>query len=613
MDDFQKFGRYTVVKMLGEGAMGKVFLAHDPVLERNVALKVISIDAMVDKAVRHDYLRRFSFEAKASAKLNHPSIVAVYDAGEENGLPWIAFEFVQGETLESLINRQGRLPIVRALAFARDIASALQHAHGWSIIHRDIKPSNILIENATGIAKLADFGIVKAPWAVMSHDEDTLGSPGYMSPEQYDGAELDERADLFCLGVVVYQMVAGTHPFLRDTMAATMFATCNNEYTPLRDIVEAVPPALDWVVRRCCAADRNKRLRSANELIEMLDKAGNPHVPDDRSTPQSGTRTHSAIQTAPTEKFSASNHVPVAPATGAAIIKKSIERSKLLSAYFVSRKAPEFKAAISVLFNRINFGVSPFLLKLSLPLRLKRTIVSAVAVFAAAFLAIVIIGIVAMGLLSIGGPSLPPADSLQGRLIHQCTAGLQENNRTLAEDAVDGLSTINSLHPLAEILIARVHIRNGMYDQAKAGLVRVEVSKGGKRAIRKELPLLLDDISRQLKAGPEPPELVDIVRYVLLAGKHPLVRSWVRSSSYWLRWNAADILRLSNVDVDMTSLFILDLSCRDNAQTRLQAIARLSTSDDRRALNALREAAQRGPSDPLVAQEARRVLERNRE
>jgi len=250
--------------------MGKVYLAHDPVLDRKIALKVIAVDPGLDKNTRDDYFKRFSYEAKASAKLNHPSIVTVYDAGESNGLPWIAFQFIEGETLEKLLGRRLRLPVKRAVVFAADIASALAHAHAWNIVHRDVKPSNILIESLTGIAKLADFGIVKAPWASATQAGNTLGSPGYMSPEQIEGSDLDERADLFCLGVVLYQMISGRHPFLRDTMAGTVFATCNGAFIPLRDLVDGVPPKLDWIIRKCLEANRKRRLGSAALCVAAL-------------------------------------------------------------------------------------------------------------------------------------------------------------------------------------------------------------------------------------------------------------------------------------------------------------------------------------------------------
>jgi serine/threonine protein kinase len=601
MENVQKFGRYTIVRKLGEGAMGKVFLAHDPSLERNVALKVISIDAMVDKATRDDYLRRFSFEAKASARLSHPSIVAVYDAGEENGVPWIAFEYVQGETLEDLITRHGRLPVGRALTFAHDIAAALQHAHGWSIIHRDIKPANILIEASTGIAKLADFGIVKAPWAVISHDENTLGSPGYMSPEQIDGVDLDERADLFCLGVVIYQMIAGSHPFLRDTMAATIFATCNNDFTPLRDIVEAVPPALDWAVRRCIASDRDKRIRSADELVEMLNKAGDPRPQDHRVPSLSGAKAvPSALAPAPDREQPGTKQAASGPVALPAIIGRVIDNARTLGSRLVSGKGPEVLTAMSRFLRAVPTRVAAFAHR-----NLRSKYIRSLAIAAAA----IVIAALTIALLSGGTPPLPPADSLEAKLIHECGIALRENNRALAMNTVDGLSSINSRHPLADVLIARVNIRNGRYEEAKSGLLKVESERGGTGVIKKQLPLILDDVSRSFKTGPADPELVNLVRFVLLAGRHPIVRSWVKNPSYWLRWNVVNILQASNVDVDMTAVYIQDLSCRDLLQIRLQAVARLSTSGDRRALDALREAAQHQRTDPLVAQSARKVLD----
>jgi serine/threonine-protein kinase len=266
----QQFGRYIIEAQLGKGAMGEVYLAHDPVLDRKIALKVINLDHNLDQQTREDFFARFSSEAKSSAKLNHPSIVSVYDAGEENNLPWIAFQFVEGETLEKLLARRGRLPIKRVVAFSLDIASALQHAHGWNIVHRDIKPANILIENRTGIAMLADFGIAKTPWTGGTQEGEALGSPGYMSPEQLEGSDLDERTDLFSLGVVIYQMISGKHPFIRDSLRATAFATCKGEYTALRDLVGDVPLSLDRVVRRCLFADRRMRVKSALDLIGML-------------------------------------------------------------------------------------------------------------------------------------------------------------------------------------------------------------------------------------------------------------------------------------------------------------------------------------------------------
>ncbi len=278
-DHPEKIGRYVIEKLLGSGAMGKVYLAYDPILGRTVAVKIVAIDPRIQTEARGDYLARFSAEAKASAKLNHPSIVQVYDAGEENNEPWIAFQFVEGETLEKILSQRLRLTLRRALLFAIDIASALQQAHGWNIIHRDVKPANILIERKSGIAMLADFGIAQAQWSLPVKDGTAIGSPGYMSPEQIDGKEVDQRSDLFSLGIVLYQMVSGENPFLRNTIEATMDATCRGNYKPLHEILPEIPKQVDAAVRRCLFTNIKMRMRSAAELADLL----RPLVPEENT------------------------------------------------------------------------------------------------------------------------------------------------------------------------------------------------------------------------------------------------------------------------------------------------------------------------------------------
>ncbi|MDR2728359.1 MAG: serine/threonine protein kinase, partial [Chitinispirillales bacterium] len=226
----QSYGRYKVLELLGEGAMGRVFLSEDPILKRRVAVKVISTDRHLDPVVLNEYLGRFAIEAQACAKLNHQSIVSIYDAGEENGVPWIAFEYVNGERLDKLIARQKQLPFQQVASIAGDIAQALHHAHSMNIVHRDVKPANILIDDNTKIAKLADFGVVKSPFTTLTQDGTSVGSPGYMSPEQIDGTDVDNRSDIFSFGIMLYEMLTGAHPFLRDTVQATFFATVNSNY-----------------------------------------------------------------------------------------------------------------------------------------------------------------------------------------------------------------------------------------------------------------------------------------------------------------------------------------------------------------------------------------------
>ena len=262
--------RYKIIKLLGSGAMGNVYLAEDPTLGRNVALKVITIANAAAPQVRDAYLSRFSAEAKALARLDHPCIVQIYDSGEEQGKPWIAFQFVDGESLEAILSRRRKLTIRRALLFTIDIASALQHAHEWNIIHRDVKPGNILIDQKTGVAKLTDFGIAQAQWSKSVENGSMVGSPGYMSPEQIDGKEVDRRSDIFSLGSVLYRMLTGETPFLRSTLPATIDATCRGDYLPLRDLVPDAPKSLDAAVRRCLFSNYKMRLSSAAELIDVL-------------------------------------------------------------------------------------------------------------------------------------------------------------------------------------------------------------------------------------------------------------------------------------------------------------------------------------------------------
>lgn len=279
-------GRYRIVKVLGTGAMGRVYRAEDPRLGRSVAVKVVAVDPRIQTGAREEYLSHFAAEARASARLNHPSIVQVFDAGEENGEPWIAFQLVEGETLETILDRRGRLTMRRAVLFTVDIASALQHAHAWNIIHRDVKPANILVEPKSGIAMLADFGIAQAHRSMAPEDGLAVGSPGYMSPEQIDGKEVDQQSDLFSLGIVLYQMVSGKNPFLKSTIEATMNATCRGDYTPLRELVPDVPKPLDAAVRRCLFVNLKMRMRSAAELVDIL----RPLAPEGSTGDTEGSR-----------------------------------------------------------------------------------------------------------------------------------------------------------------------------------------------------------------------------------------------------------------------------------------------------------------------------------
>ncbi|MGB7569328.1 MAG: protein kinase, partial [Chitinivibrionales bacterium] len=498
------------------------------------------------------------------------------------------FQYVEGETLEKLLGRRGMLPIKRCVAFAQDIASALEHAHGWNIVHRDVKPANILIENSSGVAKLADFGIVKAPWAAKTQEGDTLGSPGYMSPEQIDGSELDERADLFCLGVVLYQMLSGRHPFLRDTVAGTAYATCNGAYTPLREIVSSVPPALDWAIRKCLAVDRKKRIGSAKELLSLLKTVA----------PSSGGSGQTPAENKPAQKLKGATkrdfvHYLVKPFT----VRHEPADDRLLW----------FK--IKHWFHRVEKPVVGLWKSMRAMVRWADRSRRAFFLFWVS-MAVIIIIICAIGIgFIINPPALPPENSVEGKLFRQCSEALEKSNREAALEAGNKLTSMNPIHPQSWIVLARIMIREGKYDVAANELKRVPSLKGGKKTLKKALPAILLEICRQMKKGPAPPPLLDMAVHTLSAGANPLVRSWIQDTNHWLRWNAVEVLKMSNSDIDIVPVYIQDLSFAGSVQVRLAAVDSLGEIGDKRAIPALKKVMALDQNDPLASAEAGKVLE----
>jgi eukaryotic-like serine/threonine-protein kinase len=277
----QSVGRYKIVRALGRGGMGEVYLAEDESLERNVALKFIA-GAFPGGGWAKEQLTR---EARAVAKLEHPNICAVHGIEEVEGHSFIVMQYVEGETLASEL-QAGRVPTERALDLAEQIASGLAAAHARGVVHRDIKPQNVII-TGEGQAKVLDFGLAKlvrpvhAPEALAAaaasgaagdrtlHAGLVVGTVAYMSPEQTRAEELDECTDVFSLGVVLYEMFAGSHPFMRETQAGTV-AAIEREEPPPFDAPACVSEGLNRLVRRCLAKDRRERYPSAEDLLGEL-------------------------------------------------------------------------------------------------------------------------------------------------------------------------------------------------------------------------------------------------------------------------------------------------------------------------------------------------------
>ena len=264
-------GRYQVASILGRGSMGVVYRGHDPVIDRPVALKSVLLPESISDEEKKIFLERFFLEARAAGKLTHPNVVITHDAAtdEATGIPFIAMELVDGDTLADRLRQEGTLAWEKAVDFVVPIAGGLAKAHAAGIVHRDIKPANILIADGE-VPKIADFGIAKLPASKLTQEGNIVGTPYFMSPEQLRGEPLDGRSDLFSLGALLYNLVAGRPPSEGSDPAAIFAQTLYKEPAPLSEIAPAAPSSLDRVVAHALAKNANERYRSALELIEDL-------------------------------------------------------------------------------------------------------------------------------------------------------------------------------------------------------------------------------------------------------------------------------------------------------------------------------------------------------
>lgn len=275
--------RYEVRETLGSGGMAEVYLAHDRVLERDVALKVLTRCYTEDE----DFIRRFRREARSAASLAHPNVVAIHDLGAVEGsygepnTYYISMEYVGGASLRRLLEREGRLPDAEAVAIARQVAEGLRAAHAQGVVHRDIKPHNILLSSSEvesaadeyrGRVKVADFGIARAAAAeVVTGTGEVLGTAHYLSPEQVMGGEATPRSDLYSLGVVLYEMLTGRRPYDADHPFAVAMQHVTGDLVPPKRLLPELPEELNSTVVRLLGKDPEERHRDAGELIADLD------------------------------------------------------------------------------------------------------------------------------------------------------------------------------------------------------------------------------------------------------------------------------------------------------------------------------------------------------
>jgi serine/threonine protein kinase len=257
--------KYEIVAEIGHGGNATVYQAIQKNLDRKVALKVL-LPGLVNDA---GYLERFHLEARAIAKLRHPNIVTIYDEGNEQGVHFIAMEFLEGKDLHHLVKEKGSLQIQEAVEMAKCIAGALDYAHSYGIIHRDVKSSNIIM-TSTRISVLTDFGIAQSGVrSVHTKSGSLLGTPEFMSPEQAGGKTVDPRTDFYSLGVVLYHTLSGHYPFQGESPITTIHKILYENPVPLGRLVK-LPIALEQAIDRCLAKDPEKRVRNGQELIELL-------------------------------------------------------------------------------------------------------------------------------------------------------------------------------------------------------------------------------------------------------------------------------------------------------------------------------------------------------
>ena len=254
-------GRYRVLGRLGVGGMATVYLAEDSSLGRKVALKVMAERYAEDG----EFVERFRREAQAAARLNHPNIIAVYDRGEADGRPYIAMEYLQGRTLKQVIQKEGPLPPERAIAIAMQVLAGLRYAHEHGVVHRDVKPHNVLVGD-DGRIKVTDFGIAHAGDPQMTEVGSIVGTAQYLSPEQARGRSVGPQTDIYSLGVVLYEMLAGRVPFEGDSSVAIAMQHVSDEPPPLRALAPDVPESLAMVVAHAMLKEPGAALRQRRRV-----------------------------------------------------------------------------------------------------------------------------------------------------------------------------------------------------------------------------------------------------------------------------------------------------------------------------------------------------------
>ena len=267
----ERLGRYRIERPLGRGAMGEVLLGRDEDTGRLAAIKTLSLAAGFSAEELTEARERFFREAEAARRLRHPDIVTIYDTGQAGPLAYIAMEYVAGHDLQRHTQVGHLLPLPLVVHIGARVARGLAHAHSQGVVHRDIKPANVMIEAASGVVKVTDFGVARIADARRTRTGMVLGTPTHMSPEQLSGQHVDGRSDLYSLGVMLFQMLTGTQPHRGESMAQTMYRIVNDAAPDVRTLRPEVPPLLASVLAQVLSKSPEARHADGVQLAQALD------------------------------------------------------------------------------------------------------------------------------------------------------------------------------------------------------------------------------------------------------------------------------------------------------------------------------------------------------
>src|ERR1700730_1869830 len=249
--------------------MGVVFHGFDPTIGRDVAVKTLRLSEAGTGLSREELIGRFQTKARAAGLLTHPTIVVVFDAGEEDGLLYITMEVVEGRSLQSLLYAHQPFPVPRVLKLMEQVCSALDFAHQHNVVHRDIKPANLML-TADDVVKITDFGTAKILQFGTAQTAHVMGTPSYMSPEQVKGKPVDGRSDIFSLGVILYELMTGEKPFPGQNITTVIYKIINEDPIPPRSLDSSIHPGLSTVITRALAKDPNARFQTCADLLNAL-------------------------------------------------------------------------------------------------------------------------------------------------------------------------------------------------------------------------------------------------------------------------------------------------------------------------------------------------------